>query len=680
MRARLRSRTFVVGFVALASAIAAAQAVPQPQTPAPVPPKGTGILLGQIVDAQDKRGIAGAMVTMTGEAPVPGPPPATSSSDAPRQILTDGSGRFMFRGVAAGRYMLRATASSYLAASYGQNRPTGSSQPIELTTDDEKRDGLTVRMWKSASIAGTVTDEAGEPVIAYSVRLFRRTATSRGVRYSAANQVSTNDRGAYRLSGLMPGEYIVAMLSSQTTMPATSVDEYYREIMSGGSSLNSQLYRDLSSSGASPSLGGYRLGEFIVQAGSGGRMGGPPPPSPSDESRMMTYLNQYFPSASTISQATVISLAAGEERANTDLRLRLVPAVRVSGTITGPDGPVRNMGVRLLPPGVDDISGGDSMEIASSATDASGNFTMFGVPPGTYLLRATRIPRPLPSLNRNMTTVEVSGPNGMIMGMSSSSGPGPSVPLPTDPTLSGQAQVTVAATDLTGVNLVLRTGPRISGRVVFEGTKAQPTPDQIQQTAISVTPISGTTIIQMITAPKRVEPDGRFSTVGFPAGRYLISASASTAGQPGQPSPWRMKSAMRAGRDVADEGLDLEAEDITDVVITFTDQPSEINGTVMDVKGQPDVGALVIAFPADNDSWRQGNPNARRIRSARVTTAGTYVMSLPPGAYYIAALSDEGADNWQDPSKLEAVMRGATRVTLADGQKLMQSLNTRGAR
>ena len=57
-----------------------------------------------------------------------------------------------------------------------------------------------------------------------------------------------------------------------------------------------------------------------------------------------------------------------------------------------------------------------------------------------------------------------------------------------------------------------------------------------------------------------------------------------------------------------------------------------------------------------------------------------YVMSLPPGAYYIAALSDEGADNWQDPSKLEAVMRGATRVTLADGQKLMQSLNTRGAR
>jgi hypothetical protein len=478
----------------------------------------------------------------------------------------------------------------------------------------------------------------------------------------------------------MPGEYVVAMLSTQATMPVAVVDEYYREMMSGGSSLNSQLYRDLSSSGASPSMGGYRVGEFILQSGAGGRSGGPPPPSPSDEGRMMAYLNQYFPSANVLSQAAVVSLTAGEERSSTDLRLKLVPTVRVSGSISGPDGPVRNMGVRLVPLGIDDVSGGDgTMDIATSATDASGNFTMFGVPPGTYLLRATRIPRPLPTLSRNMTTVEVSGPNGMIMGMSSSSGPIAAAPLPTDPTLSGQAQVTVASSDLTGVNLVLRTGPRISGRLVFEGTKPQPTTEQIQQTSISITPLSGTTIIQFLTAPKRIEPDGRFSTVGYPAGRYLITASAPS--QPGQPTPWRLKSAVRAGRDVADEGLDLEAEDITDVVITFTDQPSDISGAVTDVKGQPDVGALVIAFPADSDSWRQGNPSARRVRGARVTTTGTYVLSLPPGAYYLAALSDEAADNWQDPVKLEAVMRGgATRVTLAEGQKLTQALTTRIAR
>jgi hypothetical protein len=371
------------------------------------------------------------------------------------------------------------------------------------------------------------------------------------------------------------------------------------------------------------------VGEFIVQASSVSRMGGPPPPSPSDEGRMMIYLNQYYPSASVISQATVLTLAAGEERANTDLRLRLVP--RHACQAQSPTRRTRSKhGRPAASAGHRRLSGGDSgMEVASSATDASGNFTMFGVPPGTYLLRATRIPRPAPVQSRNMTTVEVSGPNGMMMGMSSSSGPGPAVVLPTDPTLSGQAQVTVASSDLNGVSLVLRTGPRISGRVVFEGTKPQPTPEQIQQTSLSVMPISGALVIQMLTAPKRVELDGRFSTVGFPAGRYLISASAPS--QPGQPTPWRMKSAVRAGRDVADEGLDLEAEDITDVVITFTDQTSDISGTVTDVKSQPDSTALVIAFPADSDSWRQGNPNARRIRSARVTTTGTYTLSLPPG-------------------------------------------------
>jgi protocatechuate 3,4-dioxygenase beta subunit len=191
MRARLRSRTFVVGFFALASAIAAAQALPQqPQTPAQTPPKGTGILLGQVIDAQDKRPIAGALVTLGGEVPVP--QSTAPITDAPRQILTDGSGRFMFRSLAAGRYQVRATAGSYISAGLGQNRPSGAPQSVELTTDDEKRDGLLVRMWKNASISGTVTDEAGEAVIGYSVRLLRRTATSRGVRYSTGNTVSTD--------------------------------------------------------------------------------------------------------------------------------------------------------------------------------------------------------------------------------------------------------------------------------------------------------------------------------------------------------------------------------------------------------------------------------------------------------------------------------------------------------
>jgi hypothetical protein len=43
---------------------------------------------------------------------------------------------------------------------------------------DEKRGDLTVRLWKSASLSGTVVDETGSPAIGYPVRVIRRSALS----------------------------------------------------------------------------------------------------------------------------------------------------------------------------------------------------------------------------------------------------------------------------------------------------------------------------------------------------------------------------------------------------------------------------------------------------------------------------------------------------------------------
>ena len=139
MRARLRSRTFVVGFVALASAIAAAQAVPPPQARVPPPPKGTGILLGQVVDAQDKRPIAGALVTLVGDVPVP--QAATSGTDAPRQILT-GTARQVHVPERDGRPVSGSRHCGFLhRRGIGQNRPSGvpqssSSRPTTRSATD----------------------------------------------------------------------------------------------------------------------------------------------------------------------------------------------------------------------------------------------------------------------------------------------------------------------------------------------------------------------------------------------------------------------------------------------------------------------------------------------------------------------------------------------------------------
>ena len=111
------------------------------------PAKGTGILIGQVVEAVDgKRGIGGALVSIsgvggaqqqivlpTGEVVFAGGPASPSgANDAPRQVLTDSGGRFMFRNLAAGRYSIRVTASPYLPGTYGASRAGAAAQTIEL--------------------------------------------------------------------------------------------------------------------------------------------------------------------------------------------------------------------------------------------------------------------------------------------------------------------------------------------------------------------------------------------------------------------------------------------------------------------------------------------------------------------------------------------------------------------
>ena len=51
--------------------------------------------------------------------------------------------------------------------------------------------------------------------------------------------------------------------------------------------------------------------------------------------------------------------------------------------------------------------------------------------------------------------------------------------------------------------------------------------------------------------------------------------------------------------------------------------------------------------------WNSGSP---RFRIVRVDRSGDYVVAgLPPGSYYIAALSDEATENWIDESFLASL-------------------------
>jgi hypothetical protein len=193
----------------------------------------------------------------------------------------------VFRDSPKGNYVVRApSAPGYLVGGYGQNRPYGPVQPITLSADDSKIGDLTIRLWKTSAIGDTVVDETGEPLVGLSVTALRRTLANGMVRLASATTASTDDRGVYRMPTLGPGDYLVAVTASLTTIPTSTADAFAQAMNSGGSFVNSEIYRSMMSSGMPlPSSGGYRVGDLILTAsGYGGMI---TPPTPDDDRQVM---------------------------------------------------------------------------------------------------------------------------------------------------------------------------------------------------------------------------------------------------------------------------------------------------------------------------------------------------------------------------------------------------------
>jgi hypothetical protein len=113
------------------------------------------------------------------------------------------------------------------------------------------------------------------------------------------------------------------------------------------------------------------------------------------------------------------------------------------------------------------------------------------------------------------------------------------------------------------------------------------------------------------------------------------------------------------------------------VVVTFTDRRTSLNGSVRSGEGRADGDAAVLVFPVDSRLWTDVGMNPRRLRSVRPGVGGDFVFSdLPPGEYFIAAIPDEEADEWRHPSRLELISRRAARVTLVQGDAKVVQLTT----
>ena len=535
---------------------------------------GTGLMVGRVVDAATGRPIGGAIVTLQGTS---GAAVARRSStmpqpDAGRQppILTGTDGYFVFRGLPTGAFTIGATKPGYADGASGRRRPGGPSQAVTLEAGERVGD-VVVRLWKHGSLSGSVVDEIGEPVVGMTVRAYRRSAAGGSRRFVPSGAAMTDDRGIYRIRGLVPGEYIVCACARQSTMPLEMAF----------------------SRGAGPGNGGTpgAGGPYPIQVGDTTLGVAPGPAFALVGNRLLTYPPVFQPEGTPSADAQTISLISGEERTGIDLQIAAVPGVRVSGTLSSPDGIVDGVPMRLVHEVFEHTA--LQQESPTTLTDRNGRFTFPSVPAGRYTLRVIRR---APGIN----------------------------PPQTEAVFWIHMLLVIGRTDVDGIAVVLQDGLRITGQFDFEGTSDRAAV-RLPQVPVVLEPADASPGAPpddpaMLLGPNPVDPAGHFKTVGVPAGRYFLRVSGSPVG-------WMFKAAMLNGIDVSETPLDLH-DDVGGVVITFTDRWTGIRGTVRTARSQPDEGASVLLFPSDPQRWSNHGAGARRTRSTRTSKWGDVLVDV----------------------------------------------------
>jgi hypothetical protein len=125
---------------------------------------------------------------------------------------TGEDGAFCFERLEAGVYEVVADRAGYLPALYGA-RP-GGEEGLPLSIDGKNELALlTLRLTRSATIAGMALDARGEPSAGSRVLLSRK-VWNHGWKPEEVSSTDTDDNGSFRFSQLAPGTYYVSVESN----------------------------------------------------------------------------------------------------------------------------------------------------------------------------------------------------------------------------------------------------------------------------------------------------------------------------------------------------------------------------------------------------------------------------------------------------------------------------------
>jgi Carboxypeptidase regulatory-like domain len=139
---------------------------------------------------------------------------------------------------------------------------------------------------------------------------------------------------------------------------------------------------------------------------------------------------------------------------------------------------------------------------------------------------------------------------------------------------------------------------------------------------------------------------------------------------------WQMKRVRREGVDVTDTPLDFSS-DIDNIEIQLTNRVTSVSGSVSTDRNTVALDATVIVFADDDAKW---GPHSRFIESARPDQHGQFkIRGLPPGKYVAIAVEYLEPGDERDPDLLAAWRRHGTSVTLSEGETRTLDLKLSGS-
>ena len=425
----------------------------------------------------------------------------------------------------------------------------------------------------------------------------------------AAYHATTDQNGAFRIEGVVGGQYTAKFSKEAFLAPAQDAATRPFRVAAGSDTVHLQAQLTpmgkvtgrvfdadghpvpgadvfLDSSRMGRSITSDQQGNFSFQTAPGEYIlnakppSGLKPPAARDGERL-GWVDTYYPGVPDRAAAAKIIVRAGSELWGTDIRLRAAPVYRLRGVVLDTKGdPAPRVPVKATP--VVETLPGDINIV--SAED--GSFEFPALPDGEWVVSA-----------------EMEGGGGKVRAF---------------------AEAHLAGRDLDRVELHLSMPFTLLGSVLLDGSDGRGLDKKI---AIFLRPLVGASEGLPQGA---LNPDGAFKIENVYPGAYKIVATS-----PGQ--PFYLASLSMGDRDVLGQSVEL-ASSVVPIKVVFESKGGGVRGAV------EECGTATVVLKPQDSALQE----PQFIQTARCGEDGRFdIANVRPGDYYAFAF-----DQWEGPMDL----------------------------